>query len=108
LRAERAARGQRSRESRTPHPAGGCLTVLPRRAGWNSGGVMQLVSGARGQRPRPAQDFVTYPEGVGVSERPAGVAQAERQSTSPRCGDHGQLCSVPVPQNGRLAAATLE
>ena len=39
------------------------------------GGVAQLVGGAGGQRPRPAQAFVAYPEGVGVGEDAAGVAQ---------------------------------
>src|SRR5262245_66297029 len=33
------------------------------------------MGGAGGQRPRPAQEIVAYPEGIRVGERAAGMAQ---------------------------------
>ena len=38
-------------------------------------GVAQVPCGAGGQRPRPAQAFLAYPEGISMGEDVAGVAQ---------------------------------
>ena len=41
----------------------------------DGGGVAEIVGGAGGQRPGPAQEFVADPEGVGMGEDGPGVTE---------------------------------